>query len=157
MTAWYMSIRIGSTDLDMLVDTGAQVSLLSKRVYDDIPGVSGSPLYPVDGQIAAANGGLINVYGRLELTLIIGRVPYSCEFLVADMGQLSGWLGMVFLKKNNATLMCSMRSLRLGGWVGLRSFAGRAQQDRVVERLSVSPFVSQPSQLSEIFVYLKVN
>ena len=110
-----MSIRMGSTDMDILVDTGAKVSLLSKIVYDEVPAVSGSPLHPVDRQIAAANGGLIKVYGMLEMTFVIERVPYVCDFLVADMGHLSGLLGMDFLKRHKATLMCSTGTVRLGG------------------------------------------
>ena len=115
VTAWYLSIRIGSTDLEMLVDTGAQVSMMSKKVYDEIAGVYRSPLLSMERKVAAANGGLIKVYGRLETEICVDRALYQCEFLVAEMGQLTGLLGMDFLKKHKATLMCSSGVLRLGG------------------------------------------
>ena len=114
-TAWFMAARLGCTDIDMLVDTGAQVSLLGKDMYDQISGVYRAPLVPVERKIAAANGGLIKVHGKLEAELCVGRFLYPCEFLVAEMGPLKGLLGMDFLKRHNAELTCATGELKLGG------------------------------------------
>ena len=94
--SWYITISIGTRHVDLLIDTGAQVSLLSKQEYDEIPGANREKLRPVEGKISAANGGPINIYGKVELTLCLERMLYPCEFLVADIGGLPGLLGMDF-------------------------------------------------------------
>ena len=113
-TAWYLVAYIASHAVNLLIDSGAQVSMLNKAEYDRLPGSHRGSLTAVGERISAANGGAIKVYGKTSLKMYLDRVCYDCEFIVADMGSLPGVLGMDFLTKNKATLHCLTGTVLLG-------------------------------------------
>lgn len=46
-------------------------------------------------------------YGHAKFSLTLGNVMYHCDFIVADMGDLPGVLGMDFLHEHAAVMHCT--------------------------------------------------
>lgn len=111
--AWYLVAYLGLVGVNLLVDSGAQVSMLSKAQYDRLPEGSRAKLRPTQERICAANGDLISIYGRSKLHFMLDRVQYECDFLVADMGSLHGVIGMDFLSINKALIDCATGTVSL--------------------------------------------
>ena len=75
-----------SRALNLLVDSGAQVTMCSKIIYDSLA-PSCRPVLTSCGQpINAANGGQIKTYGTALFPLSVAGTQFSTEIIVADMG-----------------------------------------------------------------------
>lgn len=88
--AWFLHGYLGTTGVDLLVDTGAQVSMLSRDQFERLGEDRRPSLLPVQDPVKAANGEHITIYGHAVFPLTLGGVAYECDFLVADMGGLPG-------------------------------------------------------------------
>ncbi|CAK9814710.1 Transposon Ty3-I Gag-Pol polyprotein [Anthophora quadrimaculata] len=96
-------IKDNITNLNFLIDTGADISVLPLR-----SATRGSA--PTDFRIYAANGTAIETYGTTKITLNLGlRRPFSWEFIVAKVQQPI--IGADFLKKYG--LLVDLRNRRL--------------------------------------------
>lgn len=97
---------IGSRAVNLLVDSGAQVTMCSKVIYDSLAPSCRPTLTSCGQPISAANGGHITTYGTAIFPLSVAGTLFSTEIIVADMGGIPGVLGMDFLAQNNAVLHC---------------------------------------------------
>uniref|UniRef100_A0A8B9J5V6 SRCR domain-containing protein n=1 Tax=Astyanax mexicanus TaxID=7994 RepID=A0A8B9J5V6_ASTMX len=89
-------------DEHLLIDTGAQVSIVSKKTWLDITG-GGSDLQSYEGRVAVANGGEMEILGKWQTVCQFGALALGVEFLVADI-PLGILLGMDFLQKYGAII-----------------------------------------------------
>ena len=115
MVAWFLTVYFGSTAGNLLVDSGAQVTMISKVMFDRLAPSYRPPLSSNLQTINAANGGQITTYGCATLSVLIARSRFSLDVIVADMGGIPGVLGMDFLAKNDAVLHCHTGKLEIGG------------------------------------------
>ena len=116
--AWYLTVHLGSKAANLLVDSGAQVSMMNKVIYDSLSTSYRPPLTSCVQPINAANGGQIVTYGLAKFKICVAGCSYDVEFIVADMGELlPGVLGMDFLEECDAILHCRTGQLELGGKV----------------------------------------
>ena len=113
--AWYLTVYFGSRAANLLVDSGAQVSMVSKTIYDSLATNYCPKLKKCELPINAANGGQITTYGEATFSLGIARCIFSADIIVADMGGLAGVLGMDFLSNHDAVLHCKTGALEIGG------------------------------------------
>lgn len=136
--AWYMTVYLGSKAANLLVDSGAQVTMINKIIYDSLSENYRPPLISCKHAINAANGGQIVTYGKAKFCITVARCNLEVDIIVADMGGLPGVLGMDFLGKYDAILHCRTGQLELGGKI--ISCHGRHSQEggHVVIRESVS-------------------
>jgi hypothetical protein len=115
--AWYLTLYLGSTAAHLLVDSGAQVTMISKEIYDSLAPSYRPPLTSCKHPINAANGGQITTYGQATFSISIAKHSFSVEIVVADMGGLPGVLGMDFLSQNDAVLHCRTGKMEIGNRV----------------------------------------
>ena len=115
-----------------LLDTGAEISILNKVVYDEIPFRDRPPLIPVNGTVNSASCEDLPVYGAARLTIDFEGVEVTHEFWVCDTIE-HGIIGVDLLKQQEATLDVGRRRLFLGKkCVQLRASTGRPLQTKVV-------------------------
>ena len=84
--------------VDLIVDTGSAVSLLSSQHFDSIS--NGQQLQPIIGRYMVANGSLLNIKGSVELTVAFDKIEITHKFLCVDTKLSLAVLGYDFLRKN---------------------------------------------------------
>ena len=89
----FAKAKIQKLIFNTLVDTGSAVRLISKKSIDklDIPS---SALHSVTTTLTSAEGNEMKVYGKIGLKFSISNTVFEHIFLVADLHQMSGILGM---------------------------------------------------------------
>lgn len=97
----------------MLVDTGSAVNLISKTLCEDL-GVDITQLTPISTSLAAANGSSLEQFGVVELEFSLEGMMFSSSYIVADLVDIPGILGMEFLEKNDVNIFTSKPSLKIG-------------------------------------------
>ena len=115
--AWFLPVYMGATAVNLLVDSGAQVTMMSKVIYDSLAASYRPPLTQCRHAINAANGGHIVTYGQATFSITVARSRFSVDIIVADMGGIPGVLGMDFLAKNEAIINCQSGQLQIAGRV----------------------------------------
>ena len=98
----------------MLVDTGANVSILKKSMFDQWPPLSKPPINPVRRPLRTATGELASFYGKTIVTIGFGKRKVEHEIWLADIDN-DGILGVDFLKANDCDLMLSESYLSIWG------------------------------------------
>ena len=98
----------------MLVDTGSAASLISKNVSDRI-GVQESQMREFLTPLSAANGTPLKVYGSVELEFYLEEYVFLQRFIVADLLEVNGNLGMDFLENNQVDIQISTQTLNISG------------------------------------------
>lgn len=100
-----VAARLGATNIDFVVDTGAAVSVIPKKY------VNGVVIYPTNISIVAANGIKIECCGQAVLTLALHnmRRDYTWTFLIAETTK--PLLGYDFLSHFNLLIDCTNNKL----------------------------------------------
>lgn len=93
-----------SNYVPMLIDTGANITILSKQIFDDWNPSCKPEIEPVKMNMLTATGEKSPFHGKVKLNIQIGRCSYEHEFLLAEIKD-NGILGMDFLTKNKCDLM----------------------------------------------------
>lgn len=83
-----------------LVDTWVAVSLISKEVLDNLD-LCDQFLQKVSTELKTADGEPLQVYGQTELPLTFGDREFVISVIEAELGDLSGILGLDFLSEND--------------------------------------------------------
>lgn len=96
---WFANVEVDSTDVNMLIDTGSAVTLISKEKYVEL-NRSFSDLSVVKSKLATADGEPLRVSGETVLPICIGDKIYTNSVIVAELGGMPGILGLDFLSKN---------------------------------------------------------
>lgn len=87
---------------NVLVDTGSVASILSKNVFMTLK--NRPTLVETDSSLTAADGGSLNILGTVDLQFRLGNGSFCHEFIVAEVDDLKGILGMDFLEQHNVTI-----------------------------------------------------
>ena len=80
----------------MLVDTGAALSIISKEIFDELD-LCDHTLKKITLELKTADGDSLHVYGKTEVVLLLENQSFSIPVIVADLGGLSGIMGIDFL------------------------------------------------------------
>lgn len=108
----YLEGRVYGRSCKLLVDTGAQVSILSKSLWHALD--PNAKLTPYGGTVRAANGSLLGVVGIWSTVCEFQNLILSCDFLVVD-AQTQVILGTDFLSQYQAIVDVGKRHCRLMG------------------------------------------
>lgn len=108
-----VSCVLGNHVNKFLVDTGSQACLIDKDVFMHLE--NRPPLRPCPLSLYTADGSDMHVSGKIDLEFRIGDILFCHEFIVTELGKLSGILGMDFLESNDVTLHLSRGLLEIGG------------------------------------------
>ena len=95
-----------------LVDSGAQVSLISKKMYDNLP--FKPKMVRAGPKLQAANGESLKVLGSTNLTFTVNGLTMRQTFCVTDGLNRNFILGMDWLKDNGVRIYFDLGMLRIG-------------------------------------------
>ena len=102
------------TELQCLLDGGAERNVLAERCWDKLPTDTRPPLQPVDVHLKTVMGDSIPVSGRVRLPLKLGKTVIPLEFIVGDIPE-ECILGMPFNNKARVVLDYDDRILYMKG------------------------------------------
>ena len=95
----YISGQVQGVDVNITVDTGASVSLISEDLYHNIPREQKPYLEMTTQHVSAADGAKLRCSGTADFILALGPVVVNKRFVVADI-QDEVLLGADFLQKD---------------------------------------------------------
>ena len=105
-------LKIGKHKIRSLVDTGAECSLLQKRVLDSMK--NPPKLQNKKVNLQAVDGGLLDVLGLVELDITIGGSIFKHNFYVVSTMNRNAILGRDFLTTHGVRLYYDLGYLRIG-------------------------------------------
>ena len=106
-------VFIGKQKFRCLVDTGAECSLMHRRVYDNLK--NKPKLLKKNINLQSANGTQLNLDGCVNVQFRIGGTDLSQDFYVVRDLNRNLMLGLDWLKQNNVRIYFDLRSLRING------------------------------------------
>ena len=110
----YIKARVGDAQVNCLVDTGANRSIIHPTKYLEISGSCHPTLAPTDQKIRVANGNRIEPLGEVILPLRFSTGIIHHQMLVAEIGEPLV-LGNDFLFENSGIIDIGNRVLSLSG------------------------------------------
>ena len=144
-SCFYVPVKIGKVRGSFLIDTGSTVSVLSSKVVSMIGRTTN--LQPVVEKLTTANGQELKLKGKLELQIQLEHLDFSQAFIVAEIDEELGILGMDFLQENDANFKLGKRILKTSTGK-LRLYK---QTSKVCARLVLEDTVEIPPR-SEVFL-----
>eukprot|EP00105_Crassostrea_gigas_P001492 XP_011413701.1 PREDICTED: uncharacterized protein LOC105318343 [Crassostrea gigas] len=95
----FVKARVNGIPCNLLVDTGATLTILSYKVYENLTKPEEDKLTPVTQSIILADGALLQTKGKCDFLISIGNSEFEVTTVVADISA-DGILGLDFLKQN---------------------------------------------------------
>jgi predicted aspartyl protease len=99
--------------VEMLVDTGSAVTLISKDTYRKLK--PKPKLKSVGSTLRTADGEAMTLHGQVDLELGLNKHKTEQTVIVAALGGLSGILGLNFLETNRAVVDTGKGILSMSG------------------------------------------
>lgn len=112
---WILPVTVNGVQLDMLVDTGANKTLMDINVFKKCLADFWDVVHKDTLKMVAANDTAIKVHGELELDLDIAGKSFPIMVTVAQLGNVDGILGMDFLRRQNVTMELGTGFISLDG------------------------------------------
>ena len=91
-------IQVGNCKYNALIDTGATRSVMSESCYRDLMLPTPKQVYNID--VRSASGNKLKTIGMTECTFLLGKQPYTYNFLVCKELSRPMILGLDFLRSN---------------------------------------------------------
>ena len=104
-------IYVGKTRWRALIDTGADISVISEKMYKKLK--KKVRIKPVSHVLQGAGGKPLQVKGITEITFKLGKKEYSQTCYVIKEASRNLILGVDFLKKNQARIYFDLEKIRL--------------------------------------------
>ena len=131
-------IKLQHLRLRTLVDTGSEVTLINKRIYDSLK--YKVPLKPKRIALQSANGSEINVLGEAELNFSIAGIKLSHNFIVVSNLNRTSIIGRDFLVKNGVRLYFDLAKMRIqNAYVPLENDIHVSSVARLSKKLKMKP------------------
>lgn len=131
--------------LALLVDTGANISIISVGFFRNMPESTKPELDSVNIAMLTATGEVSPFFGKGQFSLKVGEMDFSHEMWLADI-KSDGILGMDFLMKHQCDVVLSEQCLKLKkSFIPCFKSKGEAMCCRVV--ISVSTCVPANSEV----------
>lgn len=105
-------VKINRQRYRSLVDTGAECSLMHRKIYDRLK--SPPKLSKQKVNLQSVNGGLLSVDGSIDIEIEIGGVKVTQSFYIASDINRNIILGRDFLKDKKIRLYYDLGCLRIG-------------------------------------------
>jgi predicted aspartyl protease len=110
----FVKAKLQNKCLAFLIDTGANVTILSKQFIENIQPSLLSQVNPVNVHLVTATGETSPFIGQINVQISLGKKFYQHNVFIADISN-EGILGMDFLAANNCDVHLSENSLCLKG------------------------------------------
>ena len=139
--------KINDAQVNFLWDSGATVSLISKKTYDRCLEQKDLPLIQSSCSIQGVDGANIHVYGHVEADIALGSYTTKAKLIVCDMAN-QGILGYDFIGKHIRYWdMENMEMLTKDG-MSISCYAGR--NAGCICRVTVTEHIEIPSRTCSI-------
>ena len=140
----YLNCKVNGIPVESLIDTGATLTIISIRLWDQIKQCRSSRLEQYDTQVFTASRESVEIKGKTTVFIDIGRMQYTCQVVVADT-DVELIMGLDFLKTNECQIDVVQNILSIHG----ESFELLCNGKLGCNRISVSEKVNIPD-LSEM-------
>ena len=110
----FVKADIGGKCLAFLIDTGANVTILSKNFVENAEPSLMSKMSPVNINLVTATGESSPFVGEIKIEILLGTHKYQHNVLIADIHS-EGILGMDFLVAHGCDLLLSKNILKVKG------------------------------------------
>ncbi|VDI78822.1 Hypothetical predicted protein, partial [Mytilus galloprovincialis] len=116
----FIEAKVNGCKAKMLIDTGATVSLISKKMFDSM---KSQVLSPMDREILTANGSPLILFGKTIIDIDLNGHVCSNIAVVADLN-VDGILGIDFLRSHNCVINITKGSIWVNGRENRLHFEG---------------------------------
>ncbi|CAC5374211.1 unnamed protein product [Mytilus coruscus] len=110
----FVRAKINDKYLAFLVDTGANVTILSKKFIDEVNPSLVPKINPVNINLITATGDSAPFIGQVDVEFYLGDHIYHHSVLVADISN-EGIIGMDFLVTHDCDVLLSQNKLKIKG------------------------------------------
>ncbi|XP_062616134.1 uncharacterized protein LOC134277851 [Saccostrea cucullata] len=110
----YVVGKIENHPISMLVDTGASVTILSSKVFENLDLKKGINLTPSLVKLTSANGERILVRGECPMKITVGDKTVTHNFLVANILNKC-ILGIDFMQQNACDILVKKMKFKIKG------------------------------------------
>ena len=135
-----------------LIDTGSSVSIIDRKVYQSASKDDKTEELPDPYRLFTASGDPLQTHGMIRVELKVGSSVAEQEFILADLGNCEGILGVDFLDRNNCHLNFSSGVLKIKG----KSVALAKEVNQICARLKTETSTVIPPR-SEAFVWTRFH
>ena len=135
-----------------LVDTGASVSVLSYKTFTSANKSLGSDVQPNDYRLTSASGDGLVTHGQIQAELKFGSTTVTQDFVIAEIGDCEGILGMDFLEANCCSLNLFSGVIEIHG----KSISLVRETSRLCARLETEETAVIPPR-SELFIWARLK
>ena len=131
-------IKVGNQKFRSLVDSGAEVSLMKRKVYNSLPG---KPVLEKKSiKLQSVSGQSLVVDGRIVLSIKLGKACVDHEFYVTPDMNRNVILGRDFLVQNGVRVYYDLGCMKVAGeYVGLEEDIHVASVVRSCNHITVKP------------------
>ena len=107
---YYVNGQIDACRGKFLIDTGSSISVVATKLLENLN--QKIDIEPTDRQVRTANGGFLNIKGTCSLTIRLDHLTFQQEFIIADIEESVGILGVNFLDQYRADIKIKKRILK---------------------------------------------
>ena len=99
---YYVNGQIDACRGKFLIDTGSSISVVATKLLEKLNQTI--DIEPTDRRVRTANGGFLNIKGTCSLTIRLDHLTFQQEFIIADIEESLGILGVNFLDQYRADI-----------------------------------------------------
>ena len=110
----YLRVKLNGETATFPVDTGASLSLLSAKLYDNLPHEQRPQLDTVSSKVLAAASTELPLKGKGSFKVEVAEITRDCCFTVAELC-VDGVFGIDFLKRHEGVIDVTKECLTLRG------------------------------------------
>ena len=99
----FVTATVGELPLNLVIDTGSSVTLLSTKLFQEIAAISPVQLSPYTGRLSLADGSNLPVRGIVKILFSFKGVNVWQTVLVADI-EADGLIGVDFFRSHDCEL-----------------------------------------------------
>ena len=107
---FYVNGKLGHISGRFLVDTGSSICVISDRVYSSLG--NDKPLMPTSRRVRMADGRFLKLKGLCTLEIQLDHLTFSQEFVVAEIEEPIGILGINFLDSYESDIKIKKKILK---------------------------------------------
>ena len=141
---YFVCAKVENVPLTFLVDTGSNVSILNRSVYEQLSAEARNLVQSTNKKLLTVTGETTPLIGQAVLNLEIGAQSLSINILFADI-ENEGILGLDFLRDHNCDLMLTQNCLKIRN-DKIRCFASSRDAQPTCCRVFVSEYCIIPPE-----------
>ena len=107
---YYVNGQIDACRGKFLIDTGSSISVVDTKLLEKLN--QKIDIEHTDRRVRTANGGFLNIKGTCSLTIRLDHLTFQHEFIIADIEESLGILGVNFLDQYRADIKIKKRILK---------------------------------------------